>query len=539
MQVTRDLDWEGEPMISPDGTRVVYVSNSSGNSDVYVKDVLSSSILRLTNDEAMDFAPTWFPDGSAVAFVSERNGPRSVWKVGQFGGGATLLLSDAEYPAISPDGTRIAFSRTDGSAELRIWVAPLTDLARATKLTGSEHGLWDHKHVAWSPDGRTLSYSSQANLWVVPASGGTPRRLTLGNDGVGDSAWSSDGEYIYYDSWREGTLALWRIRRTGGTPRRLTQGTGFESEPSVSVDGSRFGYSTGDPGSGAVIADLDTGDQTTVGLMRSILLASLSPDGSRMVFVSERWDRRAELAEQSLDDGAPAGPPRRLTNQEGDATHPTYSPDGRWIAYYLIEGAEERDIWIIPSGGGQPVRFTDEPGRDVLPAWSPDGTRIAFMSQRAGTRDVWVAPVEDGMPTGEPTRLTNGSVAATFPVWSPDGSEIAFIGVKNGHLGIWIVPAGGVGQPRLLTDGVDATNIRWDAGTGNILAAATCGEERRSLWTISPVTGDVAPLEPAIVFGSERAYGTFDVSSQGRLVVFSLDDPTGDVWVSEGPPGTY
>jgi hypothetical protein len=161
------------------------------------------------------------------------------------------------------------------------------------------------------------------------------------------------------------------------------------------------------------------------------------------------------------------------------------------------------------------------------------------MSQRAGTRDVWVAPVEDGAPAGEPRRLTDGSMAATFPVWSPDGSEIAFIGVQDGVLGVWIVPADGVGSARLLSDQVDATRIRWDATTGAILAAATCGEERRSIWEISPVDGRVTPFEPAVVFGSERAYGMFDVSSSERLVVFSLDDPTGDVWVSEGPPGTY
>jgi TolB protein len=272
--------------------------------------------------------------------------------------------------------------------------------------------------------------------------------------------------------------------------------------------------------------------------MRSALQASISPDGSRMVFVSNRWDRRGELAEQLLDGGVPSGPPRRLTDQEGNASHPFYSPDGRWIAYYLVH-KRERDIWIIPTGGGRPIQFTDSPGQDAQPAWSPDGSMLAFKSNRAGTHDVWVAPVREGRSAGEARRLTDGSVAAVSPVWSPDGSEIAFVGWDGERREVWVVRSDGEAPHRRLTDGVDATFIRWDAATGMILAAATCGEERRSLWAVSPETGAAELFEPAVVFGTERAYGLFDLSQDGGLLVFARETLTGDIWVSEGPPGLY
>lgn len=538
MQITSAEGWEGEPAISPDGTRVAYVSNESGNSDVYVTDIVGGRVLQLTTDPGFDFAPTWFPEGAAIAFVSNRTGLRSVWKVGQFGGGATMLLEDAEYPAISPDGTRVAFSRADDTRELRIWVAPLDNPLDAVVLTTGEHGLWDHVGAAWSPDGRTIGYSSYESLWMVPAAGGAPRKLV--SDGMGDRqpAWSSDGRYIYFESWREGTLALWRVPSKGGEPMRMTQGTGYESEPRVSDDGSRLAYSTGSAGSGAVLVDLDTGQQTTVGRMRLALLASLSHDGSRMVYMSQRWDRRCELAEQLLDGGVPSGPPRRLTDQEGNASHPAYSPDGRWIAYYLIDGAE-RDIWIAPTGGGQPIQFTDDPGQDIHPAWSPDGGMLVFVSDRAGTRDLWVAPVREGRPEGDPRRLTDGTVPAISPVWSPDGSEVAFISSVGDRPEIWSVPSDGGSPARRLTDGVDATRIRWDASTGMILAAATCGEKRRSLWAVSPETGEAELFNPPVVFGTERAIGLFDLSQEGRLLVFERENLTGDIWMSEGPPGLY
>ncbi len=414
----------------------------------------------------------------------------------------------------------------------------LDGISQATRLTTGEHGLWDHVGAVWSPDGRTICYSSQTELWSVSVEEGGVSRLTRGRDGGTGAAWSSDGQYIYFDSWREGTLALWRVPAGGGEPRRMTQGTGYESEPRVSADGSRLAYSTGNSGSGAVIIDLETGQETTVGRMRTLLLASLSRDGSRMVFTSERWDRRGELAEQLLENGVPSGPPRRLTDQAGNASHPVYSPDGRWIAYYLVKDGE-RDIWIIQAGGGQPVKFTDDPGQDVHPAWSPDGSMLAFASIRSGVYDIWVAPVRDGMRSGEPRRLTDGSLRAFSPVWSPDGSEIAFVGSDGDRLEVWIVPSDGGAPPSRLTRGVDATRVRWDFAKGMILAAATCGEDRRSLWTVSPETGEARLLDPPVVFGTARASGLFDLSQASRLLVFERENLTGDIWVSEGPPGLY
>ena len=95
-----------------------------------------------------------------------------------------------------------------------------------------------------------------------------------------------------------------------------------------------------------------------------------------------------------------------------------------------------------------------------------------------------------------------------------------------------------IGSPGTLTEGMDVTLIRWDASTGMIFAAAT-GEESRSLWTVSPETREVAPFEPAVVFGTDRAIGFFDLSQEGRMLVFSRENLAGDIWVSEGPPGLY
>jgi Tol biopolymer transport system component len=538
MQLTHGEAWEGEPAISPDGTRVAYVSNESGNDEIYVTDVVGGNTRRLTENSDLDFSPTWFPDGESIAYVTEHEGLRSVWKVSPQGGHATLLMDNAESPSISPDGTTIAFCRAGNTGPLRMWVAPLAAPSDAVMLTTMEHGLWDHVEPAWSPDGGALCYSTFSGIWTVQVGAGEPRQVTATVAATGQSVWSSDGRYIYFDSQREGAVALYRVRSTGGAPQPMAQGVGLQLEPAVSLDGSRLVCATGGEGAGAVLLDLVTGQQTAIGRLRLSLMASISPDESSIVFVSRRWDGRGELAEQLLEGGVPSGPPRRLTNQEGNASHPAHSPDGRWVAYYLIEEGR-RDIWVVPAAGGEPIQLTDDAAQDIHPAWSPDGSVLAFVSDKEGSNDLWLAPVSDGERSGEPLRVTNGSPAAVFPAWSPDGSHIAFIGFDGVASEIWVVSSDGAAAPRRLTDGVDATRIRWDPATGSILAAATCGERHRRLWAVSPQTGEAEVFEPEIIFGTKRAYGLFDVSRTGRLLVFSRERLEGDVWVSEGPPGTF
>ena len=133
--------------------------------------------INLTSHAATDRNPAWFPDGSAVAFVSDRNGIDEIWKVSSFGGAATLLLSNAVDPALSPDGTRLAFSRISKSGEQHIGVASLGIEPEVKILTQGAAGYW-HGNPSWSQDGRTICYEALQNLYLISASGGRARNLT-------------------------------------------------------------------------------------------------------------------------------------------------------------------------------------------------------------------------------------------------------------------------------------------------------------------------------------------------------------------------
>jgi Tol biopolymer transport system component len=537
-QITSGDFRQDEPAISPDGTRIAFTSDASGNNDIWVIGIRSGNPERLTSEPSVDFYPAWFADGTAIAFVSDRGGKEGIWKMDQMGGGATLLIADAIEPALSPDGKRIAFSIVGPSKRLRIGVAPLADPARTTLLTGDGDGLWHHRCPAWSPDGQAICYATQNDLWTVPSSGGTARQLTKGGAGDTDPMWTTDGKHVLFSSHREGTLALWRVGATGGTPERFTWGTGYDHDPSVCADGSRLAYATRTTHTGLRVRNLSTGKEAMLEGRWDEYMAAISPDGSQVVFASARSGRDVDLWSQPLADGLPAGDLRRLTDEVGYTAHPTFSPDGKWLAYYLVRG-DERDIYTLPASGGQPIRFTEDPANDIQPVWSPDGGKIAFVSEREGGFSVYVAPVEDGRPAGPAKRMTAKEISATAPSWSPDGAFIAFTSFKPGQSEVWIVPADGRGAAKQITTGAMASRTKWDSSTGSLIVSGTWGQGTMTLRRVSPGTGASTPIVPPVIFGLEFAPALFDVSAAGRLVVYSRSEYSGNIWLFETKKGVF
>jgi len=457
------------------------------------------------------------------------------------GGSASLLVPDARSPALSPDGTRIAFVRPGPGGADRIAAAPLADPSQVTFLTGDEDGTWNHRDPAWSPDSTMIAYAAQHALWIVSSRGGSARPLTMGEEYSFEPDWSPDGKYIYYSSPRElATSALWRIPVDGGPPVRLTTGSGAESSPSIPLDGSRLVYSSFFENYSLVLLDLDSGAQRILREECILSQPAIAPDKSHLLFISDREGRRFDLWLQTLRDGAPFGSPRRLTDQPDAASHPAYSPDGKWIAYYQrLE--RSRNIFILPSAGGRSIQFTDDPAPDIQPAWSPDGSLIAFVSEREeeGHQQIWLARVANGSRTGPSRQLTKGDISAFAPVFSPDGTEIVFVGQKGSESDVWIVPVDGGRSPRRVTYDAHAGRLRWNGATNKILVSGDWGTNRVSLKQVSPQGGALESFVPEVIFGFGTPYYNFDISPDGRLLCHMRQERRGNIWVLDAESGSY
>jgi Tol biopolymer transport system component len=240
---------------------------------------------------------------------------------------------------------------------------------------------WKDGSPAWSPDGRRLAFYSErdgnAEIYVMSADGTGVTRVTNTKADEGYPAWSPDGRTISFDSDRDGNFDVFAMNPDGSNVRPLTR------HPARDVS------------------------------------ATWSPDGSKIVFMSDR-DGGFDAYEAAAN---PAASATRVT-RTGSAWFPVLSPDAKSLAFHV-----GRDVHTLPSAGGEPRRLTIDPANGMYPSWSPDGRRIAFMTWRNGRSELFTMNA-DG--TDQKRLLAMDAGDAVDPRWSPDGSTIAFVHLPDG-----------------------------------------------------------------------------------------------------------
>jgi Tol biopolymer transport system component len=219
-------------------------------------------------------------------------------------------------------------------------------------------------------------------------------------------------------------------------------------------------------------------------------------------------------------------PAARLTTSPADDFAPSFSPDGRRIAF-TSDRHGNYDIYAMNSGGRDLRRITTNPGKDAFPSWSPSGRTLAFASNRTGD---WELYTTNANGSGHLVQVTHRAGVDSLPVWSPDGTRLAFDAPRNRHYQICVIPAGG-GTITVLTTGT-ARNVQpaWSPD-GSRIAFTSNRSGSFDLWTITIASrtlhrltsGAAAEIQPAwspdgtrLLFARKTAAGqTIDVMPAG------------------------
>jgi tricorn protease len=398
-----------DPIFSPDGSMIAFSGDYDGNVDVYVMPSEGGVPRRLTHHPAVDEVVGWSPDGKSVLFRSSRNSYsrfNRLFTVSLEGGlPRELPLPTAEFGAFSPDGKHIAYVPLDNNRRLsaigwkryrggkasRVWIVNLTDL----------------------------------NLDQVPRE--------TSNDG--NPMWV--GGKVYFLSDRSGPFTLFSYDPKNKKIEQALASNGSDIKSASAGPGAivyeQFGsLSLFDPATGkskavavTVPADLPNVRPHFKKVDNEIASATLSPSGARAVF---------EAHGEVLTAPAEKGDIRNLTNTPGIMERdPSWSPDGKWVAYFSDESGEYQLFLKNPDGMGEarkislgtPASFYYEP------IWSPDSKKIAFSDKRL---NLWYVDLAKGTPVKIDTDTYDAPQRTLDPVWSPDSRWIGYSKTLASHM---------------------------------------------------------------------------------------------------------
>lgn len=536
--------WSGldlYPAISPDGSSIAFSSDRTGTFEIYVRQLVTGAReVQLTTDGAQNFQPSFSPDGSRIAYSSKLRG--GIWVVPSTGGDARQLTQFGSRPAWSPDGTQIAFQSdplNDLGSRVRnamppstLWIVPATG-GQPQQLTQPGKPLGGHGAPSWSPDGKRIVFDvndwGSSELYSLSLDDRIVTHLEVGTHAASDPIYASDGRSVYFILDTGSALQNVPIAPSGkatGKPTSVFDASGARiRHAALDRSGKRLVYAALTTTSNVWVNSIgdSSADRTPVPLTKHAhtrtTMPTFSPNGRTIAFQSFTVGTLAHLWLMNAD----GSDQRQLSSRPGFS--PVWSQDGSLIWFVSLNGRRS-DMWSIdPATGLERKLFDfDEEALNARP--SPDGSVVAFNSQRSGALNMWLIP----MTGGEVKQITYDNEFAAFPAWSPDGQWIAYQLKRGEDTHVAIVPAGG-GEPVQLTNERGQAWVNaWSADGDKVIYAG----QRNGIWNVYAVSRRTREITQLTNFTKLNTYVRYPaVSPRFDKVAYEFAETTGNIWMAE------
>ena len=429
-----------------------------------------------------------------------------------------------DTPALSPDGTQLAFTASTPKGSL-LYVRAMDSIV-AKPVTGSEGAAF----AFWSADGRNVGFFAQSKLKKVNLASGSVVTICEAKLSCCGSWNPSDTIVFSGDS----ATTLWRVSAGGGIPTPVVQanasGPGYSRTwPSFLPDGKHFLYSAT---SGRAE---DRG--IWIGSLDSTAASHLLPDESNAQYSPPGYllfNRGDVLFGQAFDAdrlrlSGEAFPVAEQVARNMVFAGAAFSVRGGNLAYRIGQaevGAEM--VWY--DRGGNRLGTVGEPADYSNPALSPDGRLLAVGKRDPlnRKRDIWVFDLSRGTSS----RLTFDPADDTNPTWSPDGQNILFASDRKGARDLYRKLASGTGTEELLLQSGEDKNPEDWTRDGRFLVYNT-GSARHDIWEL-PLSGDRTPLR---LLSGPFSFQESQVSPDGKWIAYMSDDSgRNEVFVQNFPP---
>jgi Tol biopolymer transport system component/imidazolonepropionase-like amidohydrolase len=433
--------FDQQPRFSPDGSKIAFTSDRSGADNIWIMDDDGTNPKQITREtERLPGSPYWTPDGEYLVMKKHFRHIRSlgggeIWMHHHRGGDGVRLVerltwqADQNEPAVSPDGRWVYYSFFTGNFDYnRDPHQGIYQINRYDRESGRLEPVTRDPGGAVrpvpSPDGRKLAFVRRVGtmtvLFVRDLTTGSERAVYDGLDPDQQETWAIMGVYPAY-AWTPDNREI--VISFGGKINKIDVASGevrnipFTAQVEQKIaDAVRYEYRIPD-------------DQF---LSRMIRWPSLTPDARTLVFQAG-----GHIYKMTLPDGRP----QRISNQNDYLEYaPAVSPDGVWVAYTTWNDNEGGGhlFKMRLDGRGNPVRLTRVPDQYANPSWSPDGKHIAFL-QGSGIvhrgnnlsaeffLNIRSIPA-DGGETKHITETANRGANRRMPriTWHADGSRVYF-----------------------------------------------------------------------------------------------------------------